>query len=77
VAACPDGNLWKGSWEIATKTGRPDIDPSLKSLLDEEVGPLTRQLAYTYILLPRNDNILNQLFTFRTGWLVVSKRAHD
>jgi hypothetical protein len=69
VAVCPDGNLWKGSWEIATKTGLPDIDPSLKSLLHEEVGPLSRQLAYTYILLPRNDNIWNQLFTFQTGWL--------
>jgi hypothetical protein len=69
VAVCPDGNLWKGSGEIATMTGLSDIDPSLKSLLDEEVGPLSRQLAYTYILLPRNDNIWNQLFTFKTGWL--------
>jgi hypothetical protein len=69
VAVSPDGNLWKGSWEIATKTGLPDVDPSLKSLLDEEVAPLSRQLAYTYILLPRNDNIWNQLFTFQTGWL--------
>jgi glutathione S-transferase len=69
VAVCPDGKVWKDSWEIATKTGLTDIDPSLKSLLDEQVGPLARQLAYTYILLPRNDNIWNKLFTYQTGWL--------
>lgn len=69
LAVCPDGKVWTDSWEIAEKTDQGTIDPELRTLLDEQVGPLARQLAYTYILLPRNDNIWQQLFTFQTGWL--------
>jgi len=69
LAVCPDGQIWKDSWEVATKTGLVDIDPELKAILDEKVGPLSRQLAYSYILKPSNNNIWNELLTCGTSWV--------
>lgn len=68
LAVCPQGEVWTDSWDIASKSGLKDIDPELKKLLDESVGPRARQLAYSYILQPRNNNIWNKLLTFGTGW---------
>jgi glutathione S-transferase len=45
------------------------IDPSLKKLLDEEMGPLARQAAYIHILNPVNSTIFDQLFTENKHWL--------
>lgn len=69
VAICPQGVIWTDSWDIATKSGLTDIEPELKKVLDEQVGPLARQLAYHYILQPRNDNIYNQLLTHGTNFV--------
>lgn len=68
VAVCPEGKVWTDSWDIATKTGLPDIDQELKTLLDEQVGTLSRQYAYHFILQPRNDNVYNKLLTQDTHW---------
>jgi hypothetical protein len=69
VAICPRGEVWVDSWDIATKTGLVDIEPSLKQLLDDKVGVLARQYAYHFILQPRNNNIWNKLLTYQTGFL--------
>jgi glutathione S-transferase len=69
VAVCPDGTVWKDSWEIAARSGFEEVDPALKKLLDEEIGPLSRQLAYHYILQPHNTNIWNELLTSNGHWL--------
>lgn len=69
VAICPKGVVWTDSWEFATHTGLATIDPELKKVLDEDIGPLSRQLAYHYILQPRNDNIFNQLLTHNTNFI--------
>lgn len=68
VAICPKGVVWTDSWDIATKAGLKEIDPELKKVLDEDIGPLSRQLAYHYILQPRNDAIFNQLLTLNTNF---------
>jgi glutathione S-transferase len=69
VAVCPQGEVWTDSWDIAAKTGLVDIEPSLKKILDEKVGVLARQYAYSFILQPRNNNIWNKLLTYKTGFL--------
>jgi len=69
VAICPKGEVWTDSWDIAKRAGFEDIDPELKKLLDEEIGPLARQYAYHFILQPRNNNIFNELLTYNTGFL--------
>ena len=68
VAVDPHGEVWADSWDIATKTGLPEIDPTMKKLLDEKVGIWARQLSYHYVLSPRNNNIFNQLFTINSSW---------
>lgn len=69
VAVCPNGDVWLDSWDIATKSGLPDIDPQLKKLLDERIAVLSRQLAFSFILQPRNANIWDALLTFNSGML--------
>mmetsp|Transcript_7874 Transcript_7874/g.13039 ORF Transcript_7874/g.13039 Transcript_7874/m.13039 type:complete len:321 (+) Transcript_7874:122-1084(+) len=69
VAVCPDGTIWKDSWEIATQSGLNDIDPELKTLLDERVGPLTRQYAYGFLLKPKHSQLFTELCTAHHHWL--------
>jgi hypothetical protein len=61
LAIFPDGSVLKDSWEIAASSGLPDISNELKIILDEELGPLARQLAYAKILSPKNKNIFQAL----------------
>ena len=80
VAIAPNGTVWTDSWDIASKTGLPPIDPMLKKLLDERLGVLSRQLSFHYMLQPHNDIYFNKLLTIHTGyiwkflwWLFLSK----
>jgi hypothetical protein len=58
------------SWEIATFTGKlAPVDPELRKLLDEEVGPLARQLTYVYVLKASNSDLWNALCTRGRHWL--------
>lgn len=69
-AICPEAKVWIDSWDIASKTGLPDIDPTLKKLLDERVGIFTRQLAYHHMLIDRNRNLWDMLMSIVvSGWL--------
>lgn len=69
VAVCPNGEVWTDSWDIATKSGLPDISADLKILLDERVAVYSRQLAFHFILQPRNANTWNALLTFNSGFV--------
>ncbi|KAJ1422223.1 hypothetical protein B484DRAFT_452449, partial [Ochromonadaceae sp. CCMP2298] len=69
VAVCPDGSVWLDSWEVAQKSGLHPIDPALRILLDEQVGPLARQMAYCYILQPHNGPAFDALCTQDRHWL--------
>lgn len=66
----PNGEVLKDSWEIAKHTGlKQEMGLNFQKLLDEDIGPLSRQLAYYYMLKKSNSNVMNQIFTNRTGWL--------
>jgi glutathione S-transferase len=69
AAVFPDGTVLCDSWDIAAASGLPPIDPELKKLLDEELGPLARQGAYIHILKPANLNIFTALFTENKHWI--------
>eukprot|EP01031_Cornospumella_fuschlensis_P039575 gene39575-48179_t len=69
VAVCPDGNVLLDSWQIAAYSGLTPIEPSLQKILDEELGPLARQLAYSHILKKSNMDILDKLFTMDRHFL--------
>jgi hypothetical protein len=59
-----------GSWEIAEYSGRlGTIDVELKKVLDEELGPLSRQMAYYHILRPSNYALWSSLCTNNRHWL--------
>eukprot|EP01038_Epipyxis_sp_PR26KG_P006192 gene6192-8529_t len=74
VAVCPDGTVLVDSWEIASKSGLKDIDPELKKILDEDIGPLARQMAYSYLLKPSNVYLFEKLccegrhWSWRLAW---------
>ena len=66
----PNGDILPDSWSIANYAlDAPDIDKELFRLLDEEVGPLTRQLAYSYLLLARNASTCDNIFVHKQGWV--------
>lgn len=75
VAVLPNGVVLKDSWEIAAHSGLPmtNLDPQLKSLLDEEIGPLCRQMVYFFILNPKNQQIWDKLCTenFHFIWRLI------
>lgn len=64
----PDGRVLRDSWEIlqvaeggCVDSGAKAIDAAMLGLLDTELGPLARQLAYAGLLKPSNRNIWNEL----------------
>jgi hypothetical protein len=57
------------SWAICDYTGLAKIQDSTKKILDEEIGPLTRQFAYTFVLKASNENVWNGLCTANRSWL--------
>jgi glutathione S-transferase len=66
----PNGEVLKDSWEIAKYSGlNQKLGSDFQNLLDEDIGPLSRQLAYFYMLKKSNRNVCNQFFTNGTGWL--------
>lgn len=70
IATLPDGRVLRDSWEIATFTKLKQIsDPSFQELLDKEIGPITRALAYAFLLKPQNVKYLDQLITENHHWL--------
>ena len=68
----PDGRVLKDSWDVstwaATRAGLAPAPPALIKLLDEEVGPLSRQLVYSYVLAARNENVFEAMCTENTHW---------
>jgi hypothetical protein len=69
VAVAPDGTIWLDSWDIAERSGMRGIDPQLKLLLDHDIGPLTRQVAYYYVLKESNSEVWNALCTANRHWI--------
>lgn len=69
VAVAPNGSIWLDSWDIAEQSGMRGIDPELKLLLDHDVGPLTRQVAYYYVLKESNSEVWNALCTTNRHWI--------
>ena len=58
------------SWEIAEYPGiLAPVHPELKALLDEEIGPLSRQLVYAFFLKDSNRPHWDLLCTHRRHWL--------
>jgi glutathione S-transferase len=68
VVALPDGSVLLDSWSIAAYSGLAPIDPELQSLLDDELGPLARQYAYSHIFKPKNINIFHAICTRNMGF---------
>ena len=61
VAALPDGRVLVDSWSIvahaAELTGLEPVPESLKDVLDTELGPRSRQLAYATLLKPEHWDV--------------------
>jgi hypothetical protein len=61
----PNGQVLTDSWQIAeaglAPSGRGGVDAGLKAILDTEVAPLARQLAYAALLQPRHAPLWRQL----------------
>lgn len=69
VAVLPDGGVLVDSWQIADYSGLPGIEPHLKKILDEELGPLSRQLAYSHLLQAKNIKYFDQICTMNRSWI--------
>ena len=58
------------SWEIAEYPGiLAPVHPELKTLLDKEIGPLSRHLVYAFLLKDVNRRHWDMLCTYRRHWL--------
>ena len=69
VCVMPDGKVLTDSWAILNHSkSLAAVTPSLRELLDNDLGPLTRQLIYHYILQDRNLNIWRQSLTLGRHW---------
>jgi hypothetical protein len=74
ILVMPDRRVLTDSWDIVKESKLPPIDDDIKSVYDEELGPLTRQLVYHYLLSPAHCEIWNGLCTegysliWRTVW---------
>ncbi len=63
VLVMPDGRVLRDSWEIVMECGLPPIDSVVQLIYDRELGPLTRQIAYSFLLKPTNANVWEGLCT--------------
>jgi hypothetical protein len=69
VAVQPNGNVLLDSWDIATSVkGLNTIDPKIKQILDEEIGPYSRQMVYSKLLLSHNLPYFHKLCQIGHGW---------
>lgn len=64
----PDGSVDRDSWEISSRANLKEIEPDLKDILDKQLGPLTRQWAYFYMLKPDNLALFSELCTKGRHW---------
>lgn len=71
VLVTPECVVCRDSWEIArySFSGVSDIPPELQEILDGEIGPLSRQLAYSYLLSKRNYSLTDSMFLSDCGIL--------
>lgn len=70
VAVLPDGRVLTDSWELAEYSGLPPVSPDLKDILDNELGPLSRQAVYSIILKPENLQYFHKLCTANRHWFI-------
>ena len=73
LCAMPDGTMLVDSWaivdyvsEVKPELGR--LPESLRRLLNEQLGPLSRQALYALILKDTNYSIWTGLIMHKTGW---------
>ena len=65
-----DGSLLQNSWEIATWAGlEPPDNDDFKRTLAERVGPMSRQLFYSFVLKKSNENVTDSIFLENNHWL--------
>eukprot|EP01035_Chromulina_nebulosa_P027583 gene27583-36296_t len=70
IAILPNGDVLRDSWEIAEYPGiLAPVHPELKTLLDKEIGPLSRHLVYAFLLKDVNRRHWDMLCTYRRHWL--------
>lgn len=69
VLVLPSGRVLKDSWEIAASTPLSPIDPSLKDVLDFELGVAARKLAYTILLKPQHAQRFSLMCTEGRHWV--------
>lgn len=70
VAILPDGTVLVDSWSILAYV-EPKLDAvndALRELLDGQVGTLSRQLVYWYLLKSSNHNVWSSLYLSDAGW---------
>ena len=78
----PDGAVLADSWAIAEAVQGP-VDPALKALLDEDLGPLSRQWIYEKLFREANANVWDDLAgvgrgpLFGAAWSVMSPRLTE
>ena len=63
VLVFPSGAVLRDSWEIAASTSLTPIEEDLRVLLDEELGPTLRTLAYCYLFKPGVLPLFHRLCT--------------
>ena len=63
-----NGTMLLDSWEIATYAGLDPPSNEFKETLDTIVGPLARQLAYSFIFKKSNENIFQGLCLEENHW---------
>jgi glutathione S-transferase len=72
VAILPNGQVLTDSWSIAeyaqSHLSTTCLPPDFKKFLDEEIGPLTRQAAYSIVLKEKNMSIFHELCTINRNW---------
>ena len=81
--ALPDGRVLEDSWAIAEAYLGPFGDADFKALLDEDVGPLSRQWVYEVLFRRDNKNVWDALAChgrgrlFRAAWAFGSPDLTD
>jgi len=68
IAILPSGEVLVDSWDCASIARLGEVDPTLKKILDEELGPLARQVMYFHIFQPQNHQYFHELCLMNHGW---------
>ncbi len=81
LVCLPDGAVLRDSWEIVHHAMGP-TDPQWQQIMDEELGVLTRQIVYHYILTPAGKPLLRHMLSTnsiyeRVLWLFVGQKVID